>query len=184
MTPVLTEPVVLDKSYRVFVGVETGSPNRVKQDNDNLKTKKSVQIEICNEESCIPVWKDGNKTKDRTGKLAVHQGQNFYMNVMPGDADLPMASRLMARTGNNATWQEIAVFFAFAPQNYHVPVRADIFLGNLCSHQGDCKLELQLRPSLRMARRDPRFSKYWGATLELGTITLDMLDQTPQQMTH
>ncbi len=184
MTPVLTEPIVLDKSYRVFVGVETGSPNRVKQDNDNLKTKKAIQIEICNEDSCLSVWKDGNKTKDRTTKLAVHQGQNFYMNVMPGDADLPMASRLMARTGNNAAWQEIAVFFAYAPQKYHIPVRADIFLGNLCNHQGDCKLELQLRPSLRMARRDPRFSKYWGSTLELGTITLDMLDQTPQQMTN
>lgn len=182
--PILTESVVLDKSYRVFVGVETGAPYRVKQDKDNAKTKKAVQLDICSDKDCIPLWKNGAKTKDRSTHLKVRQGQNFYLNAFPGDADLPIASRLMARSANNGAWQEIAAFFAFAPQKNPIPIRTDIFLGNLCSHQGNCRLELQLRPSLRMARRDPRFSKYWGSTLEMGTITLEMIDLTPQQMTN
>ena len=63
-------------------------------------------------------------------------------------------------------------------------MRGDIALGDLCGRLGLCTLELQLRPSLRMARRDPRIARYWGATLELGKVTLDMKNLTPQQMTN
>ena len=88
----------------------------------------------------------------------------------------------MARTGNGKVWREIATFFSYAPQTFDVPVRSDIELGELCGKPGNCKLELQLRPSLRMARRDPRIARYWGTTLELGTISLDIQNQTPEQI--
>ena len=100
---------------------------------------------------------------------------------LPG-VTLPVACRLMARAGEGKVWQEVATFFSYAPQMYDVPVRGDISLGALCGKLGVCRLELQLRPSLRMARRDPRITRYWGATLELGQFSFDILNQTPEQM--
>jgi hypothetical protein len=85
----------------------------------------------------------------------------------------------MARTGVGKAWREVATFFSYAPMVYAIPTRADISLGSLCPEIGKCTLEFQLRPSLRMARRDPRIKRYWGATLELGSVQLDVLNQTP-----
>ena len=182
VAPALEVPVVLDRTYRVFVGVETGAPHREKNDGVNKAAGKHLSLELCNAETCLPLWADGKKTGDRKTALSVRQGQDFYILARLPEMSLPLASRLMARTGEGKVWQEVATFFSYAPQMYDVPVRGDISLGALCGNIGMCKLELQLRPSLRMARRDPRISKYWGATLELGQVSLDILNQTPEQM--
>lgn len=183
-SPVLSLPITYDKTYRVFVGVETGAPHRVKQDKDNALTTQAFSLNICSGETCVPLWKDGAKTKDRSTKLSVSQGSDFYLTAYSGNADIPIASRLMARAGEGAAWHEIATFFTYAPMAYDVPMRADIALEALCGKLGPCKLELQLKPSLRMARRDPRITNYWGSTLDLGFISFDMLNQTPQQLTN
>lgn len=182
--PIYSTPVSFNKSYRVFVGVETGAPHRVKQDKENLFTSNAFTLDICSAENCVALWKDGAKTKDRSTRLDILQGNDFYVKANVAGADLPVASRLMARSGDGKAWREIATFFSFAPIAYDLPMRANVDLGDLCDHLGACKLELQLRPSLRMARHDPRIAKYWGATLELGNISLEMLNQTPQQLTN
>lgn len=181
-TPILTQNIVLEKTYKVFIGVETGAPSRVKADKENLQSTKSIAIDICNMTECVPIWRDGKKTKDRKTVLKVDQGADFYVQTTLGKADLPIASRLMARAGNGQIWREISAFYSYAPISYNVPVRSEISLGELCASIGKCNLELQLRPSLRMARRDPRISKYWGGTLELGTISLDIQNLTPEQI--
>ena len=183
-SPIIATPIEFNRSYRVFVGVETGAPHREKNDKANAPTNSAFSMQICSGETCIPLWENGAKTKERSTKLDIRQGSNFYVTASAATADLPVASRLMARSGNTDSWREIATFFSYAPMAYDIPMRSEVNLGNLCSKLGPCKLELQLRPSLRMARHDPRITKYWGSTLELGFITLEMLDQTPQQITH
>ena len=178
--PLIDIPVDYDKQYRVFVGVETGAPKRHKIDADNLKTSKALQLDICSDETCVSLW-NGEIIKNNPA-LPVIQGHDFYLKATTNHADLPVAARLMARQGEGKVWREIAAFFTFEPQAYNIPVRADLDLGDLCHEIGPCKLELQLRPSLRFARRDPRISRYWGATLELGTITLDLQNQTAKQI--
>ncbi|MBQ9817819.1 MAG: hypothetical protein IJM59_10220 [Proteobacteria bacterium] len=178
---VLSEPVAFERTYKVFVGVETGAPHRIKNDKENAATTKAVSLNICSEKTCLPLWQNGAAAKPKDS-LSVVQGKDFYLNISLGNADQPVASRLMARTGNGKVWREIATFFSYAPQTFDVPVRSDIELGELCGKPGNCKLELQLRPSLRMARRDPRIARYWGTTLELGTISLDIQNQTPEQI--
>lgn len=178
--PLAVLPAEFDKQYRVFVGVETGAPRRHKVDADNLKTSKALQLDICSDETCVFLW-NGEKTKDRPA-ISVVQGHDFYIKSTANHADFPIASRLMARQGEGHIWREIAAFFTFAPQAYDIPVRADVDLGDLCHQIGPCKLELQLRPSLRFARRDPRITRYWGSTLELGNITLDLQNQTAKQI--
>ncbi len=177
--PILVQPVVLDRSYRVFLGLETGAPHRHKIDADNAKTSQAMTIDLCNAEVCLPLWAEGKRTKSRQTPISVFQGKDFYLKVKQGDAVQPVAGRLMARVGVGKAWREVATFFSYAPMAYDIPVRADIALGSLCPELGKCSLELQLRPSLRMARRDPRIKRYWGATLELGTVQLDVLNQTP-----
>lgn len=180
--PALTVPVNLDRTYRVFVGVETGAPHREKSDSVNKAISQQVSLELCNAETCLPLWADGKKAGDRKTALSVHQGRDFYVKANLPGVTLPVACRLMARAGEGKVWQEVATFFSYAPQMYDVPVRGDISLGALCGKLGVCRLELQLRPSLRMARRDPRITRYWGATLELGQFSFDILNQTPEQM--
>ena len=179
--PALSMPVNLDRTYRVFVGVETGAPHREKSDSVNKAVSAHISLEICNSETCMPLWADGKKAGDRKEAMRVLQGSDFYLNARMPSAQLPVASRLMARAAKDGTWQEIATFFSYAPQAYDVPVRADISLGALCGKIGVCRLELQLRPSLRMARRDPRIARYWGATLDLGAASFEILNQTPEQ---
>ena len=178
-TPILSVPVTLDRNYKVFLGLETGAPHRHKVDADNAKTTKALGLELCNTDSCLPLWADGSRTKDRKKAVSVFQGKDFYLKVNPGNAQQPIAGRLMARTGVGKAWREVATFFSYAPMVYAIPTRADISLGSLCPEIGKCTLEFQLRPSLRMARRDPRIKRYWGATLELGSVQLDVLNQTP-----
>lgn len=180
-TPILSVPVVLERKYKVYGGLETGMPRRNKSDSENAVTTKTLHFSLCSQGRCQPIW-DGKITKDRGEPLPVMLGEDFYIQGDPGNADQAVAMRLMARANTGQIWREIAVFFSNAPMVYDVPMRGDIDLGDLCTDMGKCKLEMELRPSLRMARRDPRVSKYYGATLALGTITLDILNRTPEQI--
>jgi hypothetical protein len=112
----------------------------------------------------------------------VTQGHDFYLWADIGDAKLPVAGRLMARAMPGATWQEVATFFGYAPLHYAPAVGANIDVSSVCRNMGKCELELQLRPSLRMARRDPSIRQYWGETLDLGKISLNIMNRTPQQI--
>ena len=179
--PIMSIPVVLDRSYRVFAGVETGAPHRHKVDADNQKTSEVLKLSVCNESECTEVW-NGAKVKMPQTPIKIRQGHDFYLKFESPGAVQPVAGRLMARQGEGRAWREVAAFFGYEPQDYEVPGRAEIALGPLCGKLGECKLELQLRPSLRMARRDPRIARYWGATLDLGHITLDIQNLTAPQL--
>ncbi len=179
--PITTLPVVLDRSYRVFAGVETGAPHRHKVDADNQKTSEVLKLSVCNESECTEIW-NGAKVKLPQTPIKIRQGHDFYLKYESPGAVQPVAGRLMARQGEGKAWREVAAFFGYEPQDYEVPGRAEIALGTLCGKLGECKLDLQLRPSLRMARRDPRIARYWGATIELGRMTLDIQNLTAQQL--
>ena len=179
-SPIMTIPVVFDRSYRVFAGVETGAPHRSKSDADNKKTSDLLRLSLCNESECTEIW-NGKKVSP-SAPIQVQQGHDFYLRFESPGATQPVAGRLMARQGEGKMWREIAAFFTFEPQGYDVPGRADIALGPLCGKTGACKLEMQIRPSLRMARRDPRITRYWGATLDIGKIALDIQNLTAQQL--
>ena len=179
--PIMTIPVVLDRSYRVFAGVETGAPHRHKTDADNKKTSDVLRLSLCNESECAEIW-NGAKVKAAQTPIKVRQGHDFYLKFEAPGATQPIAGRLMARQGEGKAWREIAAFFGYEPQGYEVPGRAEIALGALCGNPGECKLELQIRPSLRMARRDPRITRYWGATLDIGRVSLDIQNLTAQQL--
>ena len=178
--PIVSIPEEFDRQYRVFVGVETGAPKRHKDDADNKKASESLHLEICSDENCMVLW-DGSIQKQRE-TLTVFQGHDFYLKSTSDNTQLPLSARLMAKQTDSNNWREIAAFFSYEPQLYEVPVRADIDLGDLCNHTGPCRLDLQLRPSLRFARRDPRIVRYWGSTLELGVIHLDLQNQSARQI--
>ena len=180
-TPILSVPVILERKYKVYGGLETGMPRRNKSDSENAVTTKSLKFSLCSQGRCQPIW-DGKIIKERGEPLPVMLGEDFYIQGDLGNADQAVAMRLMARANSAQVWREIGIFFSNAPMVYDVPMRGDIDLGDLCTDMGKCKLELELRPSLRMARRDPRISKYYGATLAMGTITLDILNRTPEQI--
>ncbi len=180
-TPILSVPVILERRYKVYGGLETGMPRRNKSDSENAVTTKTLKFELCSQGRCQPIW-DGKVIKDRGEPLPVMLGEDFYIQGSLASADQAVAMRLMARSNTGQIWREIAIFFSNAPMVYDVPMRGDIDLGDLCTDMGKCKLEMELRPSLRMARRDPRISRYYGATLALGTITLDILNRTPEQI--
>lgn len=175
-------PIKLDLPYRAYIGVDTGAPLRSKSAKENAPTTKAMQLQICNEAECTGVW-DGKLVPQKARvSLDVTQGHDFYLLANVGDAQIPVAGRLMARSMPGATWQEVATFFSFAPSLYAPSARANIDVSSVCRNMGKCDLELQLRPSLRMARRDPSIRTYWGETLELGKITLNIMNRTPQQI--
>ena len=180
-SPILTIPVVLDRSYRVFAGVETGAPHRNKSDADNKLTSDVLKLSLCNESECTDIW-NGAKISIPQTPVKIRQGHDFYLKFQAPGATQPVAARLMARQGEGKAWREIAAFFSFEPDSYDVPGRAEIALGPLCGKLGECKLDLQLRPSLRMARRDPRIARYWGATLDIGRVSLDIQNLSAQQI--
>lgn len=179
--PIWTQKVSLDKSYKVFLGLETGAPSRIKNEAINAETTRHLTFELCNTTQCLPLWKNGAKTQERETPLRVVQGEDFYLKTSLEDATRPVAARLMARQDAGKTWREIAATFGYAPTPWTVPMRSEIDIENLCPHIGQCTLEFQIRPSLRMARRDPRFENYWGATLELGKVHLDIQNLKPKQ---
>lgn len=171
---------VFDKNYRVFAGVDTGAPHRVKNEETNRAVMESLSLELCNETKCIKLF--GKKPIPANEILEVVQGHDFYISATFEDAPVPVASRLMARMGEGKAWREIATFYGDAPTAYRVASRGDIELGTLCAAVGHCKLQLQLRPSLRMARRDPSIARYFGANIDLGEVTLDIKNLTAQQL--
>ena len=177
--PLLQWDETFDRMYRVFMGVDTGAPHRIKVDDVNRKFMNSLVLKLCNEEKCLTIFdKKAIKTSEI---LEVEQGRDFYVSADYAAARYPMAARLMARTGIGKAWREIATFYGDAPMSYDVPARGNVTLGSLCNTPGLCKLSLQLRPSLRMARRDPRITRYFGASIDLGDVTIDLKNLTPQQ---
>ena len=177
-----TFPVKFDQSYRAYIGVDTGAPRRSKSNDDNEPTTRSMILKICNAQTCTGVWDKKLVPQKARVSLDVTQGHDFYLWADIGDAKLPVAGRLMARAMPGATWQEVATFFGYAPLHYAPAVRANIDVSSVCRNMGKCELELQLRPSLRMARRDPSIRQYWGETLDLGKISLNIMNRTPQQI--
>lgn len=177
-----TFPVNLDQSYRAYIGVDTGAPRRSKSNDDNAPTTRSMILKICNEQTCTGVWEKKLVPQKARIPLDVTQGHDFYLWADIGDAKIPVAGRLMARAMPGATWQEVATFFGYAPLRYAPAVRANIDVSSVCRNMGKCELELQLRPSLRMARRDPSIRQYWGETLDLGKVSLNIMNRTPQQI--
>ena len=169
-----------DRQYRVFAGMETGAPSRIKDDATNDETTKSLAVRLCNAEGCEGLWENGRAKKGHAKEIRVVQGEDLYIELR--GAHQPLAVRLMARSGQGKAWREVAAGYGYAPTAWDVPVRADVWTGDLCSKTGPCRLDLQLRPSLRMARRDPRIQQYWGATLDFGTIELDIQNLTPEQI--
>ena len=127
----MTIPVVIDRSYRVFAGVETGAPHRHKTDADNKKTSDLLRLSLCNESECAEIW-NGAKVKAAQTPIKVRQGHDFYLRFEAPGATQPIAGRLMARQGEGKAWREIAAFFGYEPQGYEVPGRAEIALGALC----------------------------------------------------
>ncbi len=180
--PLVSIPVNLDFSYRAYVGVETGAPKRYKNADDNAPTTKSMKLSVCNERECAVLWDGKATTKSTRPKLTVEQGHDFYLLAEVNGAKLPVSGRLMARSMAGATWQEAATFFSNAPSLYAPKVRANIDISSICRDLGTCSLELQLRPSLRMARRDPSIKRYWGDQLELGTLVVDIQNRTASQV--
>ena len=177
-----TFPVKLDMTYRAYIGVDTGAPRRSKSAEENTATTRAMQLQICNETACTDIWDGKLVAQKNRVALDVTQGHDFYLLAQVGAAQLPVAGRLMARSIPGETWREVATFFSFAPSRYAPSVRANIDASTVCRNMGKCELELQLRPSLRMARRDPEIKQYWGETLELGRITLNIMNRTPQQI--
>ncbi|MCL2325936.1 MAG: hypothetical protein FWC40_05485 [Proteobacteria bacterium] len=180
ISPWYEQPVTLDFTYTVYVGVETGAPRRHRDSELNLATTKAVQLSLCHEAACAKIF--DTKPVKTSEPLPVRRGHDFYLLVEAAAAPLPLAARLMAREGAGNTWQEVAAFYTDAPQHNALPVRADIDLGDLCPNIGKCSLEVQLRPSLRMARRNPAILRYWGETLELGRVEIENLSRTPAQI--
>ena len=180
--PLATYPVKLDMQYRAYIGVDTGAPRRNKSAEENAPTTKALNLQICNETACTPLWDQKLVPQKARTSLDVTQGHDFYLLAVTAGASLPVAGRLMARSMPGATWQEIATFFSYAPSRYAPPVRADIDVSSVCRDLGKCELELQLRPSLRMARRDPAITQYWGETLDLGKLAIHIQNRTPQQI--
>lgn len=178
--PLFSKNVDLDMMYRVFLGVDTGAPRRSRDKAQNAQTSKNLSLSLCNEASCQLIWTNGKAVN--TQSMSVTRGHDFYLRADEEGSPLPIAARLMARVGIGNIWQEVGAFFSFAPQHFTPPMRANIDLGDLCPKLGPCKLEFQLRPSLRMARQDPRIKEYWGDTLELGTATLDIKNLSPAQL--
>ncbi len=181
-TPLAVVPANLDFTYRAYVGVETGAPKRSKDATENGATSKAMSLKVCNESKCVTLW-DGKVTSAKSReKIAVTQGHDFYLLADVSGARLPVAGRLMARAVAGGSWQEVATLFAAAPSIYTPSVRANIDLSQVCSDKGKCTPEFQLRPSLRMARRDPAFTRYWGDTLELGSLNVDIQNRTSFQV--
>ncbi len=178
--PLAQSASVFGKNYRVFAGVDTGAPHRVKNAETNRAVMESLSLELCNETKCIKIFE--KKPLISNEVLEVIQGHDFYISATFEESPVPMACRLMARMGEGKTWREIATFYGNAPTAYRVASRGDIELGSLCAAVGHCKLQLQLRPSLRMARRDPRIARYFGANIDLGEITIDVKNLTAQQI--
>ena len=180
--PLAVYPVVKDFTYRAYVGVETGAPKRYKNADDNAPTSKKMRLSICNASGCTMLW-DGKATPQKSRmKLDVVQGHDFYLLADLNEARLPVAGRLMARSMPGAPWQEVATFFSNAPALYAPDARANIDVSQVCRDMGKCDLELQLRPSLRMARRDPSVTRYWGDTLELGSLPIEIKNRTSSQV--
>ena len=184
--PLARQEIEFDRTYRVFLGVDTGAPHRQKDAAQNARFAAGVRMEVCNDRECLPIW-DGQKTAWAPGqKLDVEQGHDFFVRAhfeKPSEGSAPgVGARLMARAGEGRAWREIATFYGRASAAYPLPSRGDIDLGDLCGRVGPCALQLQLRPSLRMARRDPRIDRYWGSTLELGTFDFEIHNLTVRQM--
>lgn len=181
LQPLTQIDISFDRAYRVFVGVDTGSPRRHKVDADNKAAAEDISISLCGSASCVDLWRNGKVVK-QTDALKVTQGTDFYVTAAFGNAAFPVAARLMARSGVGKSWREIGRFYGYAPLYYDVPARAEVNLGELCADVGECALQMQLRPSLTMARRDPRISRYWGGTLDFGTVRLDIANLTAEQI--
>lgn len=172
----------MDKTYRVFIGVDTGAPSRIKSDSLNAEAAKRIRLDLCNSDECIVLYDKKPISSKVIPKLTISQGHDFYIRAELSSSSSPVASRLMARTDVGKAWREIATFYANAPIYYPVAVRGDVDLGSLCGKMGACSLQLQLRPSLRMARRDPFIERYFGGTIDLGTVTLDIQNLTARQI--
>lgn len=169
-------PVVRDFSYRVFLGVETGSPRRLKNEAENKTAAGKLTLALCNNETCVTVW-DGKANKEKQTLNVDYSKELFLLttstqNPMP----TPFAARLLGRTPTmpNGVWEEIASAFAYSPMQSALPVRTRVDVRELCPATGPCTLNLQLRPSLRMARMDPRIKDYQGATIDLSPVVLQI----------
>lgn len=180
--PLASFDVVMDKGYRVYSGVDTGAPLRQKSENENRRASQSIRISLCNESRCMPLWRGARVVPKNGDVLEVEQGHDFYVEAHFNDSPLAVASRLMARAGDGREWREIATFYGNAPLHYDVPARGEVDLGDLCGEIGRCSLQFQLRPSLRMARRNPSITRYWGSTLDLGVFELDIQNLSARQM--
>lgn len=179
--PLTQIDISFDRAYRVFVGVDTGSPRRHKVEADNKAAAEDLSVSLCGTSSCMDLWRNGKVIKQKDA-LKVTQGMDFYVTASFGNAEFPVTARLMARSGVGKSWREIGRFYGYAPLYYDMPTRAEVNLGELCADVGECALQMQLRPSLTMARRDPRISRYWGGTLDFGTIRLDIANLTAEQI--
>ena len=168
-----------DRTYRVFAAAHTGAPNRTKGNEPNREFIDSLVVDLCNDKKCLTIF--DKKPINTNEILEIEQGRDFYISASYSNARYPMASRLMARSGEGKAWREIATFYGDAPISYDMPIRGNVSLGSLCNAIGPCKLSLQIRPSLRMARRDPRITRYFGANIDLSPITFDVKNVTPEQ---
>ena len=131
-----------------------------------------MRVDVCNAEECKTLW-DKKKVSNKES-LSLTHGKDFYIRVSAEDVpELSLASRVMARTSTQ-DWTEVAAFFSYAPEDRFLSLRSEADFSKLCPNAGKCRLDFQLRPSLRMGRRDARIKRYWGATVELGSLTLDV----------
>ncbi|MGI5830872.1 MAG: hypothetical protein ACOX8U_12025 [Bradymonadia bacterium] len=168
-------PVVRDFSYRVFQGVETGSPRRSRDESKNKESATKLVISLCNSEQCVELW--SGKQDKTPQKLSVDYSKDLYLRITSSDKmENAFAARLVARTASmpNAVWEEVASAFSHSTMSEALPLRAELNVQKLCPSTGTCALSFQLRPSLRMARKDPRIANYQGATIDLRPVNLEI----------
>lgn len=180
----LGERPLREFTYRLYLNPESGLPERDQSKEARTRVTQNVELELELEApdgtlQQVALHKGGKRQEDGRSGLRARHGRRAHLVVSAiGDPASDLAVRVQARTRDMPpeAWHDLGQGIVRRDDlwpSMH-PARIPIDLGPVCRETGPCRIALRLRDSLLVGRTDARIQSYWGHTLELGIVELDL----------